>query len=84
FHGLRSDKQAKAVVRERAGKIKQEKSVPSPMKSSLPASFKVSHAERVIDQESGTTKIDLLRYYALVSKLMLVHLRGRPVSLVRA
>ena len=84
FQGLRSDKQARAVVRERAGKIDQEKTVQSPMKSSLPASFKVSHAERVIDQESGTTKIDLVRYYALVSKLMLVHLRGRPVSLVRA
>src|SRR5471032_170018 len=84
FHGLRSDKQAKAVVRERAGKIEQEKAVPSMMKSILPASFKVSHAERVINQESGTTKIDLVLYYALVSKLMLVHLRGRPVSLVRA
>src|SRR5450830_1757457 len=84
FHGLRSDKQAKAVVRERAGKINQEKIVPSTIKSILPASFKVSHAERVIDQESGTTKIDLVRYYALVGKLMLVHLRGRPVSLVRA
>jgi len=84
FQGLRSDKQARAIVRERAVKIDQEKTVQSPIKSSLPASFKVSHAERVIDQESGTTKIDLVRYYALVSKLMLVHLRGRPVSLVRA
>ena len=52
--------------------------------SALPASFKVSHADRVIDRDSGARKIDLVRYYALVSKLMLVHLRGRPVSLVRA
>lgn len=52
--------------------------------SVLPASFKVSHADRVIDQDSGARKIDLVRYYARVGKQMLVHLRGRPVSLVRA
>lgn len=30
------------------------------------------------------TKIGLVRYYALVSSLMLEHLKGRPVALVRA
>ena len=30
------------------------------------------------------TKIDLIRYYSLVAPLMLEHLKGRPVSLVRA
>jgi len=90
FHGLRSDKQASSIVRERAQQAgsKQEKNVSKPEKapvdSILPASFRVTHGERVIDKESGATKIDLVRYYALVGKLMLVHLRGRPVSLVRA
>ena len=38
----------------------------------------------IIDQASGITKIGLIRYYALVAPLMLAHLKGRPVSLVRA
>jgi bifunctional non-homologous end joining protein LigD len=46
--------------------------------------FKVTHGERVIDKESGVTKIELVRYYALVGELMMEHLKGRPVSLVRA
>jgi bifunctional non-homologous end joining protein LigD len=50
----------------------------------LPANFKISHGDRVIDQASGATKLQLVRYYALVAKLMLAHLKGRPVSLVRA
>ncbi|PHV36244.1 DNA ligase D [Janthinobacterium sp. BJB304] len=86
FHGLRADKQPAAIVRERPQRIDREKTMPNQSKpdSVLPASFKVSHADRVIDKDSGARKIDLVRYYALVGKLMLVHLRGRPVSLVRA
>ncbi|PHV51522.1 DNA ligase D [Janthinobacterium sp. BJB301] len=86
FHGLREDKQPAAIVRERAQRIDREKKMQSKSTPDgvLPASFKVSHADRVIDRDSGATKIDLVRYYALVGKLMLVHLRGRPVSLVRA
>ncbi|PHV14075.1 DNA ligase D [Janthinobacterium sp. BJB303] len=86
FHGLRQDKQPAAIVRERAQRIDKEKNMHSKATrdSVLPSRFKVSHADRVIDQDSGATKIDLVRYYALVGKLMLVHLRGRPVSLVRA
>ena len=86
FHGLREDKKPAAIVRERAQRIDREKTMQkqSTPDSVLPASFKVSHADRVIDKDSGARKIDLVRYYALVGKLMLVHLRGRPVSLVRA
>jgi bifunctional non-homologous end joining protein LigD len=50
----------------------------------LPATFKVTHGERVMDAESGVTKVDMVRYYALVGELMMEHLKGRPVSLVRA
>ena len=87
FHGLRTDKPASAIVRERplAVTAKKEPSMPDEKPSSiLPASLKITNPDRVIDKDSGATKIDLVRYYALVGKLMLVHLRGRPVSLVRA
>ncbi|WUR15526.1 DNA ligase D [[Empedobacter] haloabium] len=52
--------------------------------SKLPASLKVTNPDRLIDPASGTTKIGLVRYYALVAELMLEHLKGRPVALVRA
>jgi len=45
---------------------------------------RITHAERVIDAASGLTKGDLAAYYARVAPLMLPHLEGRPVALVRA
>jgi bifunctional non-homologous end joining protein LigD len=56
----------------------------APVEASLPATFKVTHGERVMDKESGVTKLELVEYYALVGELMMEHLKGRPVSLVRA
>ena len=50
----------------------------------LNPSLRVTHPERVIDPSTGITKIELVRYYGLVGELMLPHLKGRPVSLVRA
>jgi bifunctional non-homologous end joining protein LigD len=47
------------------------------------AAVKVSNAERVIDVDSGLTKLDLVRYYDDVAERMLPHLKGRPTSLVR-
>ncbi|SPD68891.1 Multifunctional non-homologous end joining protein LigD (plasmid) [Cupriavidus taiwanensis] len=44
----------------------------------------ISHAERVIDADSGLTKGDLVRYYERAAPLMLPHLRGRPIAMVRA
>jgi bifunctional non-homologous end joining protein LigD len=38
----------------------------------------------VIDPSTGFTKMDLVHYYGLVAPLMMEHLTGRPVSLVRA
>ena len=38
----------------------------------------------MIDESTGITKIELLRHYAAVGDLMMVHLKDRPVSLVRA
>ncbi|MES2317465.1 MAG: DNA ligase D [Pseudomonadota bacterium] len=87
FHGLRSDKSASKIGREKA--IHIEDIMPAHTDTSapqgkLPASLKVTNGERVIDAQSGATKLDLVRYYALVGSLMMEHLKGRPVSLVRA
>lgn len=79
FQGLRADKKASAIVRE-----KPSRAGTAAADASLPPGLKVSHPERVIDEDSGVTKLDLVRYYALVATLMMPHLLGRPVSLVRA
>jgi bifunctional non-homologous end joining protein LigD len=50
----------------------------------LPSNLRVSNPDRVIDPQSGTTKIALVRYYALVGSLMMEHLKGRPIAMVRA
>ena len=84
FQGLRKDKKASAIVRELPTHLTEEKTVEPSVQGKLPASLKVTNPDRVIDKQSGATKISLVRYYALVADLMLPHLKGRPVSLVRA
>jgi bifunctional non-homologous end joining protein LigD len=89
FQGLREDKPAKGITREKAQHVAatagpQAKAAPDAAPSKMPATMKVTNGERVIDKETGTTKLDLIRYYALVGDLMMEHLKGRPVSLVRA
>lgn len=87
FRGLRSDKQASTIVREEAQHIlsmKSSNAVPAPSPQALTDRLKVTNPERVIDARTGTTKLELVRYYDLVGDLMMKHLKGRPVSLVRA
>jgi len=86
FHGLRSDKPARRITREVALQVEAVEQ-PEPAVApagKLPDDFKVTHGERLVDPLSGVTKIELVRYYALVGTLMTEHLKGRPVSLVRA
>jgi len=52
--------------------------------SMLPPTLRISNPERVIDPHSGLKKIDLVRYYALVTPLMMPHLKDRPIAMVRA
>lgn len=86
FHGLRGDKPARAITRETPAHDVpvSPPAASAPTSTTLPASLRVSHPERVVDAESGITKIDLVRYYALVAPLMMEHLKSRPVAMVRA
>jgi bifunctional non-homologous end joining protein LigD len=76
-------KPAKKTAAKRAT-AKTSAPAESAQPGNLPATFKVTHGERVMDAESGVTKVEMVRYYALVGELMMEHLKGRPVSLVRA
>jgi len=87
FRGIRTDKPAKTITRERA-------KAPSPATPTAVATtskaaasvskVKITHPERVIDPSTGLRKIDLVRYYESVAEWMLPHLKDRPASLVRA
>ena len=85
FHSVRSDKPAKAIVREKpvhqAGASREPGPEPA---ATMPANFKVSHADRMVDPSTGITKVEVVRFYGLVAPLMMPHLKGRPVSFVRA
>mgnify|MGYP001544721582 FL=1 len=86
FHGLRIDKNPETIIREKPvhAAPTQPEAKPDPAPGRLPPSLRVSHPGRVIDPSTGFTKMDLVRYYGLVGPLMMEHLKGRPVSLVRA
>lgn len=118
FHGLRTDKSAGAIGREKAvpppdadtaaSGTRGRKSAAASGAADKPGratkaataapraggkagaggdgtvgGIKVSHADRVIDPSTGLTKGDLVRYYEAVGPVMLPHLVGRPVALVR-
>ena len=88
FRGLRDDKPASSIVREVAQRMPSARPstgiVRGPIDQALPDRFHVTSPQRVIDASTGTTKLELVRYYGLVGELMMQHLKGRPVSLVRA
>lgn len=81
FHGLRADKPPRAITKERA---MPATAVAPPAPAALPKGLRVTHAERVVDRSAGITKGELVAHYAQVAPLMLPHLKGRPVSLLRA
>ncbi|WP_076998675.1 DNA ligase D [Variovorax sp. KK3] len=84
FHALRNDKPPKAIVREQAVHLPEADAAPPVAQRALPAKLKITNPERVIDAKSGVTKVELARFYGLIAPLMMEHLKGRPVSLVRA
>lgn len=71
FVGLRSDKPADTIVRER------------PRDMDHP-DLRLTHPERVIDAQSKATKLELAQYLAGMAEFLLPQLAGRPVALVRA
>jgi len=84
FRGLRRDKPA-AQIRRESAEPPEAASAEGPARGAKKTmAMRITHAERVIDTKSGITKGELVAYYEQVAALMLPHLKGRPVSLVRA
>ena len=74
----------KAADAARIGVARGASAPAAPVSKSLGTRVRVTNPERVIDASTGITKVELVRYYDLIGGLMLPHLKGRPVALLRA
>jgi bifunctional non-homologous end joining protein LigD len=88
FQGVREDKAAKDVVREKAiaatGRTSRVKrSVPVKQADVRVADVRLTHPDRVYWSDVGITKHDLADFYVQAWKWMRPHLVGRPIALVR-
>lgn len=97
FVGLREDKKATDVVREkpvavksgtssrpsRSAGTKPAKPVSNEAVSDMVAGVKLSHPDKFLFPEAKLTKGALARYYEAVAEWILPHLKDRPLSLFR-
>lgn len=82
FQGLRMDKNASEVVREKAKTLKGLKKKAIPVKKAkMP--FIITHPEKILYPEDRITKEDLLMYYDSISDYILPFIKLRPLTLLR-
>jgi bifunctional non-homologous end joining protein LigD len=82
FKGLREDKPAQAIVRERPMPKAQAVRQSKPESNDIEG-IHITNPDRVLYPEQGVTKRTLVDYYLAVADHMLPHVRGRPLALVR-
>jgi bifunctional non-homologous end joining protein LigD len=96
YQGLREDKPAGDVVRERPKPPSSRRGSIHMSKSKTRSTVKrvqrddatvtgvaLSHPDKVLYPDSGITKRQLAEYYVKVAPRMLPHVAGRPISLMR-
>ncbi len=82
--GVRSKPANKAVVKNAPVPKKAFAELKSNNGKIDVAGVGISHPGRVLDAESGGTKLELAQFYESISEFILPHLSHRPVSLLRA
>lgn len=85
FKGLRLDKTAKSITRERKLKMKN---MTSPTKPKLTnekrgLTYKLTNPTKILYPESKITKSDLAKYYEEIQDWILPYIINRPLTLVR-
>jgi bifunctional non-homologous end joining protein LigD len=84
FRGLREDKPAPEVVREKEKAPPVKTSTASKTQANKSADeVTLTHPDKQLYPGSSITKRDLADYYKEVAPLMLAQIAGRPISLVR-
>jgi len=89
FQGVREDKPARAIVRERAraplqaARRSERAATSAEPHASRVAGVTITHPERVLYPELGVTKLELAQYYEAVARHLLPHIADRPLTLVR-
>jgi len=96
FQGLREDKPAKEVGRDRPVHAEdvQEKAPAEPPRRRVVTTAKkskgedvggitITHPDRVIFPEQGYTKLELAQYYFDIADHILPHVAERPISMIR-
>ncbi len=92
FKGLRADKSPKEVGREPEGNgepgekavaDREERPVEAAENELVIAEIKITHPDKVLFEDSGITKADVVRYYEGVSGRMLPYVSHRVLSIVR-
>jgi bifunctional non-homologous end joining protein LigD len=66
-----------------AAKVASKKAKTPSKSSATSAPVRLTHPEKILDEESQLTKQQLADYYWAVAPHMLPHIEGRPLSLVR-
>jgi bifunctional non-homologous end joining protein LigD len=83
FKGLREDKTAAEVVRERPSPVPHSGRLEPDAGDGRLAGIKLSHPDRVLYPGEGVTKQDLAAYYVEVADRILPHVARRPLALLR-
>jgi bifunctional non-homologous end joining protein LigD len=94
FKGIREDRPPKEVRRELAISKEQcsqnsadalkRATTPDGKRSTQPLNgLRITHPQKVVDQQSAVTKQQLAEYYFAVAEHMLPHISHRPLSVVR-
>jgi bifunctional non-homologous end joining protein LigD len=82
FKGLREDKPAREIVREKPMPKAKAVKLTKPETDEIEG-IRITHPDRVVFPGQGVTKRDLVEYYVAVADLILPHIADRPLSLVR-
>jgi bifunctional non-homologous end joining protein LigD len=82
FKGLREDKPAREIVREKPMPKAKAVKLTKPEAGEIEG-VRITHPDRVVFPGQGVTKRGLVEYYVAIKDLILPHIADRPLSLVR-